>query len=269
MDSAPPSADVPLATAGDRVNGRATAELSRVHLSFDGRMQILQDINFSLREGEFLSIVGPSGCGKSTILRLISNLIKPTSGSVRTFGPDGSEAHVGLMFQRDALLPWADVNHNIAVGLECSGVQKEKHATRIAELLELLGLKEFGSYYPRALSGGMRQRVALGRLLAYDPDVMLMDEPFGALDAQTKILLGYELMRIWTTYRKSVVFVTHDIEEAIGLSDRVLVMSTRPGRIKSEYRVDLPRPRDLRSVRKLPEFHRLSELIWGDIVERM
>jgi NitT/TauT family transport system ATP-binding protein len=160
------------------------------------------------------------------------------------------------MFQRDALLPWADVCANIAVGLECSGVPKEQHAGRIKVLLELLGLSEFGHYYPRALSGGMRQRVALGRLLAYDPEIMLMDEPFGALDAQTKILMGYELLRIWTDYRKSVVFVTHDIEEAIGLSDR----------IKSEYRVDLPRPRDLRGVRKMPVFHQLSEQIWQDIV---
>ena len=238
-------------------------------MSFDGRLEILQDISFVLREGEFLSIVGPSGCGKSTILRLISNLIVPTGGQVRTFGPDGADAHVGFMFQRDALLPWADVNTNIAVGLECAGVPKDKHAARVAELLALLGLSEFGAYYPRALSGGMRQRVALGRLLAYDPDVMLMDEPFGALDAQTKILLGYELMRIWTTHRKSVVFVTHDIDEAIGLSDRILVMSARPGRIKSEYHVDLPRPRDLRGVRKMPAFHQLSERIWNDIVDRV
>jgi NitT/TauT family transport system ATP-binding protein len=150
--------------------------------------------------------------------------------------------------------------------LECSGVPKEQHAGRIKVLLELLGLSEFGHYYPRALSGGMRQRVALGRLLAYDPEIMLMDEPFGALDAQTKILMGYELLRIWTDHRKSVVFVTHDIEEAIGLSDRILVMTDRPGRIKSEYRAEMPRPRDLRGVRKMPAFHQLSERIWRDIV---
>ncbi len=269
MDSGLLTGDGSTIVAAENPAERATAELSRVHMSFDGRMEILQDINFVLREGEFLSIVGPSGCGKSTILRLISNLLAPTRGDVKTFGPDGSAAHVGFMFQRDALLPWADVNTNIAVGLECAGVPKEKHAARIAELLTLLGLSEFGGYYPRALSGGMRQRVALGRLLAYDPDVMLMDEPFGALDAQTKILLGYELMRIWTTHRKSVVFVTHDIEEAIGLSDRIIVMSARPGRIKSEYHVNLPRPRDLRGVRKMPEFHQLSEKIWNDIVDRV
>ena len=243
-----------------------TAALSHVSMSYDGHREVLHDIDFTLDRGEFLSIVGPSGCGKSTILRLISGLVQATSGRVEIPSRAGARTNIGFMFQRDALLPWADVSANIAVGLECSGVPKEQHAGRIKVLLELLGLSEFGHYYPRALSGGMRQRVALGRLLAYDPEIMLMDEPFGALDAQTKILMGYELLRIWTDYRKSVVFVTHDIEEAIGLSDRILVMTDRPGRIKSEYRVDLPRPRDLRGVRKMPAFHQLSERIWRDIV---
>ena len=244
----------------------STAALSHVSMSYDGHREVLHDIDFTLDRGEFLSIVGPSGCGKSTILRLISGLLQATSGRVEIPRSAGARTNIGFMFQRDALLQWADVSANIAVGLECSGVPKEQHAGRIKVLLELLGLSEFGHYYPRALSGGMRQRVALGRLLAYDPEIMLMDEPFGALDAQTKILMGYELLRIWTDYRKSVVFVTHDIEEAIGLSDRILVMTDRPGRIKSEYRVELPRPRDLRGVRKMPAFHQLSERIWRDIV---
>ena len=244
-----------------------TAVLSHVSMSYDGKMEVLRDIDFTLQKGEFLSIVGPSGCGKSTILRLISGLAQPVEGSIDIPGQDArAPANVGFMFQRDALLPWADVSSNITVGLECAGVPKEQHADRIRSLLDLLGLSQFGHYYPRALSGGMRQRVALGRLLAYDPEIMLMDEPFGALDAQTKMLMGYELLRIWTDHRKSVVFVTHDIDEAIGLSDRILVMTDRPGRIKSEYRVNLPRPRDLRAVRKLPEFHQLSERIWRDIV---
>jgi NitT/TauT family transport system ATP-binding protein len=256
----------PTSKTGAAGGDAPSATLSQVSMSYDGTMEVLRDITFTLNRGEFLSIVGPSGCGKSTILRLISNLAQPTKGRVDIPGRDGAAAHVGFMFQRDALLPWSDVNSNIAVGLECAGVPKEQHADRIKALLDLLGLSQFGHYYPRALSGGMRQRVALGRLLAYDPEIMLMDEPFGALDAQTKILMGYELLRIWTDHRKSVVFVTHDIEEAIGLSDRILVMTDRPGRIKSEYRVDLPRPRDLRGVRKLPEFHQLSERIWRDIV---
>jgi sulfonate transport system ATP-binding protein len=243
-----------------------TAILSHVSMSYDGRLEVLHDIDFTLAEGEFLAIVGPSGCGKSTILRLISGLVQATNGRVEIPHRAGSQTNVGFMFQRDALLPWADVSANIAVGLECAGVPRGQHAARIAELLALLGLTGFGHYYPRALSGGMRQRVALGRLLAYDPEIMLMDEPFGALDAQTKMLMGYELLRIWTDHRKSVVFVTHDIEEAIGLSDRILVMTDRPGRIKAEYRVDLLRPRDLRGVRKMPAFHQLSEQIWRDIV---
>jgi NitT/TauT family transport system ATP-binding protein len=243
-----------------------TATLSQVSMSYDGNLDVLQDIDFSLGQGEFLSIVGPSGCGKSTVLRLISGLVAPSRGRITVKAQHGSPAHVGFMFQRDALLPWADVAGNISVGLDCAGVPKDAQPERIKQLLNLLGLANFGEYYPRALSGGMRQRVALGRLLAYDPEVMLMDEPFGALDAQTKILMGYELLRIWTDHRKSVVFVTHDIDEAIGLSDRILVMSARPGRIKSEYRVNLPRPRDFRSIRSNPVFHDLSDRIWRDIV---
>lgn len=257
---------VDIAPTGGVAAGAPTAVLSHVSMSYDGRQEVLRDIDFSLGRGEFLSIVGPSGCGKSTILRLISGLARPSKGRVEIPSLAGRQAHIGFMFQRDALLPWADVNANIAVGLECAGVLREQHAERIKALLGLLGLSEFGHYHPRALSGGMRQRVSLGRLLAYDPDIMLMDEPFGALDAQTKILMGYELLRIWTDHRKSVVFVTHDIDEAIGLSDRILVMSARPGRIKAEYRVDLPRPRDLRGDRKSPVFHQLNEQIWRDIV---
>jgi NitT/TauT family transport system ATP-binding protein len=197
---------------------------------------------------------------------LISGLVRATTGDVQLPNSNGAPTSVGFMFQRDALLPWADVRANVAVGLECGDVPREEHPDRIRALLDLLGLAEFGHYYPGALSGGMRQRVALGRLLAYDPEIMLMDEPFGALDAQTKIVMGYELLRIWMAHRKSVVFVTHDIEEAVGLSDRVLVMTDRPGRIKAEYRVGLERPRDLRAVRKDPRFHELSERIWQDIV---
>jgi NitT/TauT family transport system ATP-binding protein len=245
-----------------------SAILSGVSMSYDGRIEVLRDIAFTLHRGEFLAIVGPSGCGKSTILRLISGLVRATTGEVRLPNPSGAATSVGFMFQRDALLPWVDVRANVAVGLECGHVPRDEHADRVRALLDLLGLAEFGHYYPRALSGGMRQRVALGRLLAYDPEIMLMDEPFGALDAQTKIVMGYELLRIWTAHRKSVVFVTHDIEEAVGLSDRVLVMTARPGRIKAEYCVDLERPRDLRAVRKEPRFHELSERIWQDIVLR-
>jgi NitT/TauT family transport system ATP-binding protein len=249
----------------ERSDTPAAAILSDVSMSYDGRLAVLDRISFTVHAGEFLAIVGPSGCGKSTVLRLISGLSEPTSGHVVLGDRSGSTTHVGFMFQRDALLPWLNVAANIAVGFECAQVPRERHRAGTAELLQLLDMQEFGDYYPRALSGGMRQRVSLGRLLAYDPEIMLMDEPFGALDAQTKMTMGYELLRIWTTHRKSVVFVTHDIEEAIGLADRVLVMTGRPGRIKAQYRVDLARPRDLRGIRKQPLFHQLSERIWQDI----
>jgi NitT/TauT family transport system ATP-binding protein len=231
-------------------------------------VRALDRVSLLVQSGEFVSLVGPSGCGKSTILKLVSGLLAPTSGNVMLDGRpvDGVPAGVGFMFQSDALLPWATAIENVALALELRGLPRAARDERARELIGIVGLSGFERAYPATLSGGMRKRVALARVLAYDPAVYLMDEPFGALDAQTKMMMGYELLRIWNEYRKSVVFVTHDIEEAIGLSDRILVMSARPGRIKSEYRVDLPRPRDLRAARKLPAFHELSEKIWRDIV---
>ncbi len=243
------------------------AQIERVDMDY-GRLPVLRDVSLALGHGEFISIVGPSGCGKSTLLKLISGLERPAKGRIILDGEEvrGTPPKVGFMFQRDTLLPWATVAQNIAVGLELGGIAQERHAERTAELIGFLGLGGFESNYPATLSGGMRQRVSLGRLLAYEPDLYLMDEPFGALDAQTKMSMGRELLRIWSTYRRSVVFVTHDIEEAVSLSDRVLVMSGRPGRIKAEYRVDLPRPRDFRKTRLLAEFRELCEAIWDDIM---
>lgn len=228
---------------------------------------VLDNINFTVDDGEFLAIVGPSGCGKSTVLRLISGLSPATGGRVLVSGEEVTEppADIGFMFQRDTLLPWATVSQNIRIALELNGTPTSAQDARIQELLALLGLKKHGDYLPSAISGGMRQRAALGRLLAYAPKIYLMDEPFGALDAMTKMMLGRELLRVWSQDQKSVVFVTHDIEEAVGLSDRVIVMEGPPGRIKSEYKVHLPRPRDFREVRLLPEFRDLCERIWWDI----
>ena len=248
----------------------ATAvELKGVSLAYEASIPVLRDIELTIGEGEFVSIVGPSGCGKSTLLKLISGLVKPGRGEVRVRGArvHGTPGAIGFMFQRDALLPWASVKDNIRVGLECAGIPKAEHDRRIRDLLGLLGLSEFGGHYPHALSGGMRQRVALGRLLAYAPEIYLMDEPFGALDALTKIAMGRELLRIWSDEKRPVLFVTHDIEEAVSLSDRVVVMSGRPGTIKADYAVSLARPRDPRKVRVLPEFHALVDRIWADIAE--
>ena len=169
------------------------------------------------------------------------------------------------MFQRDTLLPWATVTSNIAVGCELSGLAKEKHAERIADLIALVRLKGYENHYPGALSGGMRQRVSLARLLAYDPDIFLMDEPFGALDYQTKILMGRELLRIWEASRRSIIFVTHDIEEAVALADRVIVMSPRPGRIVASHQSLFERPRDPRSLRGDPRFGALVQTIWSEL----
>jgi len=231
------------------------------------RLTVLEGIDLSIADREFLSIVGPSGCGKSTLLRLISGLTPPSRGRVLVDGNlvAGPPPHVGIMFQSDTLLPWATVAQNIELGLELNGTSSELRDIRVTELLDLLGLSDFRDFRPASLSGGMRQRVALGRLLAYAPAIYLMDEPFGALDAMTKMAMGRELLRIWSRYGKSVVFVTHDIEEAVGLSDRVVVMAASPGRIVSEYVVDLPRPRDFREVRLMPEFRALCETIWRDI----
>ncbi len=244
-------------------------EMHDVSLAYEASIPVLRDINLEIAEGEFVSIVGPSGCGKSTLLKLISGLIAPNHGAVRVRGAvvDGTPTAIGFMFQRDALLPWASVKDNIRVGLECARVPRAEHDERIQSLLDLLGLADFSSHFPHALSGGMRQRTALGRLLAYAPEIYLMDEPFGALDALTKIAMGRELLRIWSEQKRPVLFVTHDIEEAVSLSDRVLVMSGRPGTIKGDYEVALARPRDPRKVRILPEFHALVDKIWSDISE--
>jgi len=253
--------------------GRAKVVIENVGMTFVdpalGTVTALDGIDMSLQDGEFLSIVGPSGCGKSTLLKMISGLLPPTAGRVLVEGVEVTSPPpgVGFMFQRDALLPWATVADNIAVGMELSGVPKPERPAKVAELIDFLGLKGFERHYPSALSGGMRQRVSLGRILAYSPTIYLMDEPFGALDAQTKIAMGRELLRIWSTYQRSVVFVTHDIEEAVGLSDRVVVMSGRPGRIRAEYIVDIPRPRDIRQIRLSGRFREICDGIWADLMD--
>lgn len=246
----------------------AAVEIASVDMDYGGASLVLSNVSLTLNEGEFLSIVGPSGCGKSTLLKLISGLETPASGTVRVRGKTVTDtpSGIGFMFQKDALLPWATVRENVAVGFDCAGVSRTDSSTRINELLAFVGLSDFGDHYPNTLSGGMRQRVALARILAYSPDIFLMDEPFGALDAQTKQLMGQELLSIWGRYQKGIIFVTHDIEEAVSLSDRVIVMTGRPGRIHKEYRIDLPRPRLTRDVRKNGRFHEIVDAIWSDIM---
>jgi NitT/TauT family transport system ATP-binding protein len=245
--------------------------LSHVTLDYraqdGGAVRALDRLSMLVKDGEFVSLVGPSGCGKSTVLKLVSGLLPPTDGGISIDGRPvaGIPPGIGFMFQQDALLPWATTLENVAVALELRGVARSERERRARELLTTVGLEGFEQAYPSTLSGGMRKRVALARVLAYDPGLYLMDEPFGALDAQTKVQLGAELLRIWDGLDRTIVFVTHDIEEAIALSDRVLVMTRRPGRIKAEYRIDLPRPRDFYEIRFTSEFRALHEAIWRDL----
>jgi NitT/TauT family transport system ATP-binding protein len=227
-------------------------------------LQVLSNINLQIEPGEFVSIVGPSGCGKSTLLRILAGLLQPTSGKVLLDGQpiDQSSQRTGFMFQRDTLLPWATVEENICIGLELSGKSKHDALHSVAQWIGFLHLEGFERHLPHQISGGMRQRVALGRLLAYEPDIYLMDEPFGALDSQTKILMGRELLRVWELHKKSVVFVTHDIDEAVSLSDRVVVLSSRPGQIQLDLKIELRRPRDRMQLRHEARFSRYVEEIW-------
>ena len=247
------------------------AEVNSLDVSFltaGGELtRVLQDINLEIQNGEFVSIVGPSGCGKSTLLRVLSGLVKPTSGAVFVDGNIVNETPkgVGFMFQRDTLLPWATVAENIAIGADLSRRPRNQGHDRIGELISFLRLTGFERHRPHQISGGMRQRVALGRLLAYEPDLYLMDEPFGALDSQTKQAMGAELLRVWAAHRRSVVFITHDIEEAVSLSDRVIVLTQRPGRIKLDLTIDLPRPRDIRHIKTSKRFGELCDAVWDNL----
>ncbi len=212
---------------------------------------------------QFVTIVGPSGCGKSTFLKIANGLLTPTAGQITIHGEEVSSAprNRGAVFQDASLLPWFSVLQNAAYGLRCQGVSKDEAKQRALSVLEMVGLKGFEENYPHELSGGMQQRVNVARALAVDPEILLMDEPFAALDAQTRELMQRELLEIWAQSNKTVLFVTHQIDEAVYLSDRVLVMSARPGRLIADITVDIPRPRDLR-VKRDPRFVELVGQVW-------
>lgn len=228
----------------------------------NARLTVLNDINFSMTERTFLSIIGPSGCGKSTLLRLIAGLERPDSGDVlvRNEFVGGPSLDRGVVFQAPNLLPWRTASRNVELGLESLGIRRSERRTRAGELLELVGIGDFGHFYPWQLSGGMQQRVGLARALAIDPVLLLMDEPFAAVDAQTRQVLQEELQRIWLASQKSVVFITHDIAEAIFLADVVLVMSKSPGTIVDKVAVGFERPRDY-SIRGTTEFAELESRV--------
>jgi NitT/TauT family transport system ATP-binding protein len=237
----------------------ATRNLSK---RFDG-LEALRDLNVEIERGGFVSVVGPSGCGKTTFLRIVAGLETASAGEVLLDGHvvRGPGRDRGFVFQADSLLPWRTVLGNAMIGPEVAGRTGEPERRRTLELLKLVGLEGFEAYYPRQLSGGMRQRVNLARALAIDPQVLLMDEPFSALDAQTREIMQTELMRIWEQGRKTVLFVTHQIDEAVFLSDRVLVFARRPGRLQESVEIKMPRPRRL-AIKRTPEFVAYVDRIW-------
>lgn len=210
-----------------------------------GTVETLRDVNLAIGRNRFVSIIGPSGCGKTTLLRIMHGLVEPTDGSVEIDGASVTAPilNVAMVFQQAALYPWRTLIGNVAFGLEARGVRRDERYRVAKEFISLVGLEGFEHHYPHELSGGMQQRAGLARALAVNPDVLLMDEPFGALDAQTRRILQEELTKIWERHRKTVVFITHDLEEAIYLSDEIVVMTRRPGQIKGIFQVNLPRPR--------------------------
>lgn len=246
-------------------------QVDRVEQDFVDRsgnvVRALDEVSFEVPRGQFLAVIGPSGCGKTTVLNMLAGLLKPTGGDVRIQGDtiEKPRANVGYMSARDGLLPWRTTRRNVAFGLELRAVDRHTRLRRADELLELVGLKGFESAYRSQLSQGMRQRAAIARTLAIDPEVLLMDEPFAALDAQTKVVLQQQFAKIWERDRKTVMLVTHDLEEAVALADRVIVFSARPGRIVVDREIDLPRPRDIETVRFQPRFQELTRELWDSL----
>lgn len=224
----------------------------------------IQDLNLTVRQGEFLTIVGPSGCGKSTFLDMLAGLNHPSRGEIRIDGKPitGPALDRGIVLQGYALFPWRTVWENVAFGLEIKKVAKQERRRISQEFINLVGLQGFENRYPYELSGGMKQRVAIARALAYDPEVLLMDEPFAAVDAQTRETLQDELLRIWEETRKTIVFVTHSIDEAIFLADRVAVMATNPGTMKEIVEIKLPRPRRVGDIRSSADFNWIRHKVW-------
>lgn len=246
-------------------------EARQVTMAFDAgtprEVVAFRDISFALRQGEILSIVGPSGCGKSTLFNVIAGLLQPTSGTVNVDGVrvDGARGHVGYMLQKDLLLPWRSVLDNVTLGLEVRGTPLGEAHERALSLIRRYGLAGFESARPRALSGGMRQRVAFMRTLALDPKAILLDEPFSALDFQTRLILQGDVKRIIREQHKAAILVTHDIGEAIAMSDRVLVLSRRPGTVKAIHDIDLGNVTDPGALRRSPIFNETFDTIWREM----
>ena len=236
------------------------------HLADATTYTAVERASLTVADGEFVSIVGPTGCGKSTLLNVAAGLLSPSAGSVSILGTPlrGLNRNAGYLFQADALFPWKTALENVAIGVETAGMERQEARARAATWLGRVGLAGFGTRYPHMLSGGQRKRVGLAQVLIRDPKILLMDEPFGPLDAQTRQIMGNLLLDLWSADRKAVLFVTHELEEAIALSDRVIIMSAGPAAsIVGEWKVPLARPRDIADVRLEPEFHQLHREIWS------
>jgi len=227
----------------------------------------LDSIDLAVAQGEFVTVVGPSGCGKSTLLNLIVGLLRSSSGRILFRGDpiNGICTKIGYVTQKDNLLPWRTLIENVEIALEIRGIENSARRRRAQELIGQVGLSGFEDHYPHELSGGMRQRANIIRTLIYDPELILMDEPFGPLDAQTRVVLQDQLLKLWLASRKTIVFITHDLVEAITLADRVVLMTSRPGRIKSIENVTIPRPRDVFQIHERPEFRSAYERLWQQL----
>lgn len=236
-------------------------------IRFGPRVLAVDDFSLDINEGDFVSIVGPSGCGKTTVLNQLTGLLPPQEGAISILGKPPHEGNPDLayMLARDCLLPWRTALSNACYGMQIRGVPKAEAQAQARELLAHVGLKGFEGNYPKALSHGMRQRCALARTFGLKSPILLMDEPFGALDAQTKLTLEDLLLQLWQEHRRTVVFITHDLAEAVALSDRVIVMSARPGRIVADVPIALARPRSVRELQKSPEFHEIYTHVWEQL----
>jgi NitT/TauT family transport system ATP-binding protein len=236
------------------------------------RYTAVQDVTLTVGAGEFVSVVGPTGCGKSTLLNVAAGLLRPSTGRVQVFGQPlaGINTRAGYMFQAESLMPWRTALANVMAGLEFRGVAAAAARAQAEEWLRRVGLGGFGDRYPHQLSGGMRKRTSLAQTLALDPDIILMDEPFSALDIQTRQLMENEVLDLWARKKKAVLFITHDLDEAIAMSDRVVIMSAGPAaRLIGEFAIDIPRPRDVAEVKMTPRFVALHAAIWAQLREEV
>lgn len=261
------ASDMVGATPGSTDYSVELRDVTQVFPTKTGPFTAIRSVDLQVRTGEFLSIVGPSGCGKSTVVGLVAGLTRPHSGEVYVLGRrvTGVDKRVGVIFQKDALLPWRTTLQNVALPLRWRGVRRGEANDRARDWVRRVGLEGFESRFPHQLSGGMRKRVAIAATMCYQPEVLLMDEPFSALDVQTRNIMENDLLDLWSGSGQTVIFITHDLEEAIGMSDRVVSMTASPGTVLNDQVVDLPRPRDILECRLTPEFGQIHRQIWDDL----